>query len=345
MPESYRVDLSTYLPNSTNLAFCNGILFLQRRSVLHNRTWQDRSAASRLSDLRRAGVCMSITHLEETHECSNHRPRSARPTPDDGARPTPDDGARRGAGVHGERCLRELCIGRHRRPFRQWHRRAPGASSSRRPTPGIKPGIFRRWPTACSTSRTPVASPTGTLLDRTAQSPRTKATVSSSVDTDPLTQLDTPRFTLSATANSTAIGMLYTALGNMLTSGSFCFWDSNTAFDGTSASCTGAGSLTFTLFYDLIVHLALSALPNSAYAEINVLGTGVPNGILFRLRVHGPGYPVETGSVLHLDSKPDGWRRRILRSRGNRGGGGRPRTRCPEPCGARPDRSRCDASA
>src|SRR6185436_1572232 len=51
-------------------------------------------------------------------------------------------------------------------------------------------------------------------------------------------------------------------------------------YDGTSASCTGSGSLTFTLFYDLIVQSAF-ALPNSAYAEVDVLGTGVPGGLFF----------------------------------------------------------------
>ena len=128
-------------------------------------------------------------------------------------------------------------------------------------------------------------------IDRTAQNVAARATVSSTVDTDPLTAVEMPRFTLSATANSPgAIGRLFTALGNMLTDGSFCFWDANTAFDGTSASCTGSGSLSFSLFYDLIVNSAF-ALPNSAYAEIDLLGTGVPNGLFFDFASTAAGIP------------------------------------------------------
>ena len=132
-------------------------------------------------------------------------------------------------------------------------------------------------------------------LDRTAQTAQAKGTVSTSVDTDPSTQLETPRFTMSATANApSANGVLYTALGNMISEGSFCFWDSNTAFDGTSASCTGAGSLSLTLFYDLIVSSPFGA-PNSAYAEIDVLGTGVPGGFFFDF----------AGTALGIPSKQD----------------------------------------
>jgi hypothetical protein len=129
-------------------------------------------------------------------------------------------------------------------------------------------------------------------LDKTAQSAQANATLSSSVDTDPSTQVESPRFTLSATANSPgANGVLYSALGNMITDGSFCFWDENTDFDGTSASCTGSGSLAFTVFYDLIVN---AASPNSAYAEIDVLGTGVPDGFYFDLASTGLGIPSKT---------------------------------------------------
>lgn len=112
----------------------------------------------------------------------------------------------------------------------------------------------------------------------TAQAPHTNATVSSFQFTDPLTQLLSPGFVLSATADLFADGVLRTALGNMFSSGSFCFWDSAAPgdFDGTSASCSGSGSLTFTLFYDLIV-----SDEDSAYAELNVVGTGVPGGLFF----------------------------------------------------------------
>jgi hypothetical protein len=130
-------------------------------------------------------------------------------------------------------------------------------------------------------------------LDETAQSAHANATLSSTVDTDPRTQVESPRFTLSATANSPgANGVLYSALGNMITDGSFCFWDENTDFDGTSASCTGSGSLSFTVFYDLIVNSALG-LPNSAYAEIDVLGTGVPGGFFADFASTSLGIPSE----------------------------------------------------
>ena len=132
-----------------------------------------------------------------------------------------------------------------------------------------------------------------TPLDRTAQSPTgaAKSEVHSIIDTDPATQLETPRFTLSATANSPgAIGVLYTALGSMFTDGSFCFWDENTAFDGTSASCTGSGSLAFSLFYDIIANSAYG-LPNNAYAEIDLLGTGVPGGLFFDFASTAAGIP------------------------------------------------------
>lgn len=128
-------------------------------------------------------------------------------------------------------------------------------------------------------------------LDRSAQNTAAKATLASTTDTDPVTSVESPRFTLSATANSPgAIGTLFTALGNMFTDGSFCFWDQNTDFDGTSASCTGSGSLSFTLFYDLIVQSAFN-LPNSAYAEVDVLGTGVRNGIFFDFASTAAGIP------------------------------------------------------
>ena len=109
---------------------------------------------------------------------------------------------------------------------------------------------------------------------------RTLATVASSVNVDPLTQVRL-RLLHAERDGEPRVEGVNTALGNMLTSGSFCLWDSNTNFDGTSASCTGAGSLTFTLFYDLIVNPTSGSSGTSAYAELDVLGTGVPNGIFF----------------------------------------------------------------
>lgn len=110
----------------------------------------------------------------------------------------------------------------------------------------------------------------------TAQDPNAVSTVSTYQFTDPLTQLITPGFALTATANVFPDSSLRTAVGNMFSSGTFCFWDSVApppGFDGTSSFCNGTGSLTFTVFYDLII----SPL-NSNYAEINILGNGVPGG-------------------------------------------------------------------
>jgi len=95
--------------------------------------------------------------------------------------------------------------------------------------------------------------PNWSNVTQAATNARTRATVASSVVTDPLTQVPLPAFTLTANATALAPGQVNTALGNMLSSGSLCLWDSNTNFDGTSASCTGSGSLTFTLNYDLIL--------------------------------------------------------------------------------------------
>ena len=123
--------------------------------------------------------------------------------------------------------------------------------------------------------------PNWSNVTQTAQNARTRATVASSVVFDPLTQVPLPEFTLSANATALAPGQVNTALGNMLTSGSLCLWDSNTNFDGTFASCSGAGSLTFTLFYDLILTPTSGSRGTSAYAELDVIGDGVPNGIFF----------------------------------------------------------------
>jgi hypothetical protein len=161
-------------------------------------------------------------------------------------------------------------------------------------TPIANPSFFvfaptdtrnQSWILTAEPSTGPVVTNAGGVpnwsnVTQTAQAGQTVARVASSVATDPLTALESPLFTLSANATPPGASGVTTALGNMLTSGSFCLWNSATNFDGTSASCTGAGSLQFTLFYDLIVNPA-GARGSSAYAEIDVLGTGVPNGIFF----------------------------------------------------------------
>ena len=123
--------------------------------------------------------------------------------------------------------------------------------------------------------------PNWSNVTQAALNARTRANVASSVVTDPLTQVPLPAFTLSANATALAPGQVNTALGNMLSSGSLCLWDSNTNFDGTSASCTGSGSITFSLNYDLILTPTSGSRGTSAYAELDVVGDGVPNGIFF----------------------------------------------------------------
>jgi hypothetical protein len=114
------------------------------------------------------------------------------------------------------------------------------------------------------------------------------------VNTDPLTAVETPAFTLSGTANGAAggNGAIYNSLGNMVSRGSLCFWDENTNFDGTSASCTGSGSLELTVFYDLLVS-APNRLGNSAYAELDVAGNGVPNGLFVDFSSTAAGVPTQ----------------------------------------------------
>jgi hypothetical protein len=106
-----------------------------------------------------------------------------------------------------------------------------------------------------------------------AQTAAATADVASSIQTDPFTALETPNFSLGASAT-----LFQNAFGNMLESGLFCFGDGNN-FDGTSAGCNAAGSIVFTVFYDLIIDPLPGGLASSAYAELDVLGTGVPNGL------------------------------------------------------------------
>lgn len=103
-----------------------------------------------------------------------------------------------------------------------------------------------------------------------AQTSTASASAASSTQTDFLTGLVTPNFSLGASASPPGPGQ--SALSNMLLSGNFCF-DAN--FLGT---CNGAGSITFDLFYDLIVD-PLPGSFGSASAALDVSGTGVPNGL------------------------------------------------------------------
>lgn len=114
---------------------------------------------------------------------------------------------------------------------------------------------------------------------QTAQTANAKATVSSTKQTDPLTALETPLFTLGATATSSLAGLLNTAVGNFFTSGGFCFGDGS-VFDGTSLGCNASGSLTFSVNYDLIAELSGSPRGSSASADLSMSGTGLP-GFLF----------------------------------------------------------------
>jgi len=114
----------------------------------------------------------------------------------------------------------------------------------------------------------------------TAQTATAKATVASTNQTDPSGALETPNFTLEANATPLSNGLIQDAFGNMLESGLFCFGNGNN-FDGTTAGCNAAGSVTFTVFYDLIISALPGGPASSAYAEFDVTGTGVPNGLFF----------------------------------------------------------------
>jgi len=115
----------------------------------------------------------------------------------------------------------------------------------------------------------------------TASAAGTSATVASLAGTDPSTQQPTPAFTLSANA-TTLVNVLREATGNMFEFGGYCFYDPALdplgLFDGTSAFCTGSGSIDFLLQYDLIVQRGIGAPPTSAYAELDVDATGLPPG-------------------------------------------------------------------
>ena len=233
--KSYSSDYTTILFDGPFLAFLSAL------------DLQNRCALGRACH-RRTGT---ITPFGGTHEC-----RSPPPAPAWRSRRFRTAALAAALACAANGAYASLRIGRHRRllvHLQCWTRES---SSSRRPTPGISPGISRRWTTPCSPLPNTGSVPNWSPVTQTAQNARTgqaKATVSSS-NTDPLTQV--PLACLHAvSANATALRMvmLYTALGNMFTSGGFCSVGPATpTFDGTSASCTGSGSLTFTLFYDLI---------------------------------------------------------------------------------------------
>jgi PEP-CTERM motif len=118
------------------------------------------------------------------------------------------------------------------------------------------------------------------FLTRTATGPQASATGTFLRGTDPTTAQPTPSISLAATANPLSNGVLYAASGLMYTSGGYCFYDSdldpNQDFDGTSAWCTGSGSVDFIITYSLMAVQGPGSPPTSAYADIAVTGTGVP---------------------------------------------------------------------
>jgi hypothetical protein len=109
-------------------------------------------------------------------------------------------------------------------------------------------------------------------VDHTAQTSHAKASVSSSLATDPLTQLTTPLFTL-AGESAAVVGLLNSAFGSFATSGGFCFWDGASI----DLECNAAGEVTLTVYYDLLVDLAASDRPGSvaeAGLELAVSNSG-----------------------------------------------------------------------
>jgi hypothetical protein len=122
--------------------------------------------------------------------------------------------------VRGEQRIRELRIGRDHRLHGHFQRRpvilrfAPIDTRNQSWILTAEPGVGPAVTNAGSV-------PNWSNVTQSAQSAQTRALVASSVATDPLTALETPAFTLSASAVGLAPGQTTTALGNMLTSGSF----------------------------------------------------------------------------------------------------------------------------
>ncbi len=113
-------------------------------------------------------------------------------------------------------------------------------------------------------------------LDKTVLTSKAKATVSSSPAVDPLTQLATPTFTLEALSTVSTVhpnGQPNNGLGAFLTSGALCFGD-GMGFDGTSAGCNAAGTLTLSVYYDLLVGLGATDFGiSTAQASIGLHAT------------------------------------------------------------------------
>jgi len=140
--------------------------------------------------------------------------------------------------------------------------------------------LFNSWDLETFAGLAQTSAQTGSTSDwppfltRTATGPQASATGTFQRGTDPSTAQPTPSFSLSATANPLTNGVLYQGLGQWFTSGAYCFYDSaldpNQAFDGTSAFCTGMGSIDFFIQYDLNVVRGIGGIPTSAYADFTV---------------------------------------------------------------------------
>src|SRR5262245_22600601 len=122
------------------------------------------------------------------------------------------------------------------------------------------------------------------FLTATASGPQANATVTSQPITLPSGQL-APSFNLAATANPLSNGVLYEATGLMFAAGGYCFYDAALdplgLFDGTSAFCTGSGTLDFFLQYDLNVIRGPGDPPTSAFADLTVTSLSLPNGSFY----------------------------------------------------------------
>jgi hypothetical protein len=74
-----------------------------------------------------------------------------------------------------------------------------------------------------------------------AQTSTAKANVSSTIQTDPSGALETPNFTLEASATPLSNSLIQSAFGNMFDFGFFCFGN-GTNFDGSTAGCNASGA-------------------------------------------------------------------------------------------------------
>jgi hypothetical protein len=159
--------------------------------------------------------------------------------------------------------------------------------------------MFNAWDLQTFAGAAPTSAQIGStsawppFLTMTATGPQAGVAGTFQQGTDPTTAQPTPSFSLSATVNPVSNGVLYQALGQWFTAGSYCFYDSaldpNHAFNGTSAFCTGSGSIDFFLQYDLIV---AGGPGTSAYADFNVDSTSLGSFIDFASTI------ANTGSLL-----------------------------------------------